>query len=161
MTALLPYPLLAVALALMWLALGGFTPGQIVLAIIVSVGSTHALRRLGEASPSIRRWLAIPDLLGIVFRDIIRSNIAVAGILLSGPHRPRNSGFVAIPLTMRSPAGLAFLAIIVTSTPGTAWIDFNTTRGELLIHVFDLIDDAEWVELITSRYERLLMEIFE
>lgn len=161
MSAILPYPLLALGLAFMWLLLGGFTPGQLVLAIIVSTASTHALRVLGETSPKVRRWLAIPTLFGIVLYDIIRSNIAVARILLSPSTLPRVSGFIVVPLRLSQPNALAILSIILTSTPGTAWVDYNSARGELLLHIFDLVDEAEWQELIANRYERLLLEIFE
>jgi multicomponent K+:H+ antiporter subunit E len=159
--AILPYPLLAAGLALMWLLLAGFTPGQLVLAVIVSVASSHALAALGEVSPRIRRWLAIPELFGIVLYDIVRSNVAVASILLSGRRRPRTSGFIVVPIRLRHPSALAILSIVLTSTPGTAWLDYSSTRGELLIHVFDLVDDAQWIDLIANRYEKLLLEIFE
>jgi multicomponent K+:H+ antiporter subunit E len=161
MRAILPYPLLALGLALMWLLLGGFTPGHAVLSVIVAVGATHALGALGETSPRIRRWLAIPELLGIVLYDIVRSNIAVAAIILAGRRRTRRSGFLRVPIRLKSPSGLAVLAIVLTSTPGTAWLDYNSARGELLIHVFDLVDDETWLDLISNRYERLLLEIFE
>ncbi len=71
------------------------------------------------------------------------------------------SGFVAIPLDLRDPLGLAILSIIITSTPGTAWVDYNSARGTLLIHVFDLVDEEGWRKLIKNRYEHLLTEIFE
>jgi multicomponent K+:H+ antiporter subunit E len=161
LTGLVPYPLLTASLALMWLLLSGFTAGQFILAAAFSVGASHALSALGEASPRIRRWTAIPELVNIVLVDIVRSNIAVAQLLLSGTRRPRNSGFIVVPLRTRNPSALAVLAIVLTSTPGTAWVDYNSTRGELLIHVFDLVDGAEWIDLIANRYERLLMEIFE
>lgn len=161
MRTFFPYPLLTAGLAVMWLLLSGFTPGQLMLAAIVSVAASHALRALGETSPHFRRWLAIPELFGIVLYDIVRSNIAVASILLSGARRPRTAGFVVVPLRIRHPSALAILAIVITSTPGTAWIDYNSARGELLIHIFDLVDEAEWITLIATRYESLLMEIFE
>jgi len=157
---LLPYPLLALALAIMWLLLSGVSPGQLVLAAGVATGASHALAALGEASPAIRRWLAIPELSGIVLYDIALSNIEVAGILL-GIRQTRGAGFVTVPLRTRSPSALAILSIIVTSTPGTAWIDYDASRNEVLIHVFDLVDEAHWRHLIPERYERLLMEIFE
>lgn len=160
MSALLPYPLLSLGLALMWLLLAGFTPGQVVLAIGVSIVASHGLRALGETSPAVRRWLAIPELFGVVVVDIFRSNVAVARILLSGQRKPRTSGFITVPLKVRDPSALAILSIILTSTPGTAWIDYNATRGELLLHVFDLVDEAAWQDLIANRYERLLLEIF-
>jgi len=158
---LLPYPLLALGLALMWLLLSGVSRGSVVLAVAVALIGTHALKLLGEASPHIRRWAAIPEFAGLMFYDIILSNIAVARILLLGMGKARRSGFVTIPLKMRSPSGLAVLAIVITSTPGTAWIDYNVARNELLIHVFDLVDEEEWVRLIQNRYERLLRETFE
>ncbi|MBL8581204.1 MAG: Na+/H+ antiporter subunit E [Rhizobiaceae bacterium] len=161
MARLLPYPLLTAGLLLMWLLLTSFTPGQFVIGIGVAVGASHALSALGEASPPIRRWSAIPRLVGIVTYDILRSNLAVARILLSASGRPQRSGFVRVPIRLRSPAGLAILAIVITATPGTAWLDYSSTRGEILIHVFDLGDEQEWVELIGDRYERLLLEIFE
>lgn len=161
MRRLLPYPLLAANLALMWLLLAGFTRGQFVLAIMVAIGASHALKALGEVSPRIHRWLAIPELIGIVLYDIARSNIAVTYILLSGARRERKSGFITVPIRLRNPTGLAVLAIVLTSTPGTAWLDYNSARGELLIHVFDLVDEHAWIDLIGNRYERRLMEIFE
>jgi len=159
MTALVPYPVLFFGLVIMWLLLGGFTPGQLVLAVLVSAGAVHALGALGEARPVVRSWRAMFKLIGIVTYDIVRSNIAVARILITGK-RP-HSGYVQIPLRVESPAALAILSIVLTSTPGTAWLDYNSARSELLIHVFDLVDPEEWVELIGTRYERLLLEIFE
>lgn len=162
MKSLVPYPLLAIALALMWLLLTSFSTGQLVLAVIVSIGATHALAALGEHSPAIRRWLAIPELFGIVLYDIIRSNVAVTILILKGGGgRRRVSGFVTIPLRLENPSALAILSIIITSTPGTAWLDYHASRGEVLLHVFDLVDDAHWRDLIANRYERLLMEIFK
>lgn len=158
---IVPYPLLAVCLAGMWLLLSGLTPGQGVLAVIVAVGATHVLSALGEASPRIRRWRAIPELFGIVLYDIVRSNVAVTRIILFGAASHRRSGFVTIRLRVRHPLALAILSIVITSTPGTAWLDYNSARSEVLIHVFDLVDETYWKELIANRYERLLLEIFE
>jgi len=56
--------------------------------------------------------------------------------------------------------GLATLACIITSTPGTLWVDFNEASGTLTIHVLDLVDETEWVRTIKGRYERPLLEIF-
>jgi multicomponent K+:H+ antiporter subunit E len=157
----MPYPLLFLGLVFMWLLLGGLTPGQFILAVIVTMIASQALRALGETSPPIRRWRAIVELGGIVIVDILRSNYAVAKLLLSGSRHERKSGFIKIPIRLRNPNGLAALAIVLTSTPGTAWLDYNSARGELLIHVFDLVDEHEWVETVGNRYERLLLEIFE
>ncbi|HRK65761.1 MAG TPA: Na+/H+ antiporter subunit E, partial [Terricaulis sp.] len=80
---------------------------------------------------------------------------------LSGAKRQRASGFVAIPLQLTNQYGLALLAVIITSTPGTLWAQHDIGPNRLLLHVFDLIEEREWVDLVKRRYEPLLLEIFE
>lgn len=161
MTRLLPYPLLTASLLVMWLLLNQFSLGHLVLGSVIALVASQAMAALQPVKPRIRRWDKIPLLVGMVFIDICRSNIAVAGIILQGRRRIQNSGFVSIPLDLRDPTGLAVLACIVTSTPGTAWLEYNSNSGVLLIHVLDLVEEQEWIDTIKTRYERLLMEIFE
>ena len=161
MTRVLPYPLLAAALLLMWLLLSGFSVGQFVLGSLVAFGATWAMVPLEPSKPRIRRWSAIPKLAGMVLLDILRSNIAVASIILFGRKGGATSGFVDIPLKLRDPTGLAALACIITTTPGTAWVDYRSDNGRLLIHVLALVDEQEWLDLVQQRYEPMLMEIFE
>lgn len=161
MSRIFPYPLLMASLVAMWLALTSFSIGQFVVGVAVALVAGQGLARLHPVKPRLRRWDLIPKLIAIVLYDIIRSNIAVVSIILGGMHGRRRSGFVAIPLELRDPTGLAVLSLIITSTPGTAWFDYNAGRGMLLIHVFDLVDEEGWRHLIKSRYEHLLIEIFE
>ena len=161
MSRVLPYPILTAALLVMWMLLTSFSPGQFRLGAIVAVAASRAMATLQPSKPRLRRWQLIPRLFGTVMLDILRSNVAVAGIILRGGGRGRKPGFVAIPLDLRDRTGLAVLACIVTSTPGTAWVEYANDSNVLLIHVLDLIDEEEWVVLIKNRYEALLMEIFE
>jgi multicomponent K+:H+ antiporter subunit E len=161
MSRVLPYPILTAALLLMWMLLTSFSPGQFLLGGAVALVASRAMAALQPSKPRLRRWQLIPRLAGIVALDILRSNIAVAAFILRGRERERTSGFVAIPLDLRDRTGLAVLACIVTSTPGTAWIDHAHDSNVLLIHVLDLVDEEEWIALIKNRYESLLMEIFE
>lgn len=159
MSRILPHPLLAATLVLMWMLLNTFSLGHFLLGIVVASIASRAVAALQIPKPRLRRWQLIPRLVGIVLYDILRSNIAVAGIILTG--RKHVSGFVAIPLDLRDRNGLAVLACIVTSTPGTAWVEYAADSGILVIHVLDLISEEEWVDLIKNRYESMLMEIFE
>jgi multicomponent K+:H+ antiporter subunit E len=161
MSRVLPYPILTAALLVMWMLLTSFSPGQFLLGAIVAVAASRAMATLQPSKPRLRRWQLIPRLFGTVMLDILRSNVAVAGIILRGGGRGRKPGFVAIPLDLRDRTGLAVLACIVTSTPGTAWVEYANDSNVLLNHVLDLIDEEEWVVLIKNRYEALLMEIFE
>lgn len=161
MSRLLPYPLLTASLLVMWILLNGLSLGHLLLGGAVAIGASRAMTALQPAKPQLRRWGLIPRLIGSVALDVLRSNIAVASIILQGRRRERVSGFVLIPLNLRDPTGLAVLACIVTSTPGTAWVEYRAGNGSLLLHVLDLRDEQEWIDLIKNRYESLLLEIFE
>lgn len=162
MTRLLPHPLLSFALLLMWLALTRFTLGHALLGGAIAIVAGRAMASLHPAGPRIRRWDVIPVLFAVVVRDILRSNLAVAWLILTrGRGGKRAAGFVSIPLVLRDETALAWLAIIVTATPGTAWIEYDSGRSTLLIHVFDLTDPEEMRTFIKQRYEVMLMEIFE
>jgi multicomponent K+:H+ antiporter subunit E len=66
-----------------------------------------------------------------------------------------------VPLTLKDPHGLAVLAGIITSTPGTVWVEHDVETGTLTLHVLDLRDENAWIAWVQEPYERLLREIFE
>jgi multicomponent K+:H+ antiporter subunit E len=108
----------------------------------------------------LRHPLAILRLAARVFADIVRSNVAVARIVLRRAHRHRPA-FVDIPLEVRHPAALTALACIITATPGTVWARYDSARSTLTLHVLDVADERALASVIKQRYERPLMEIFE
>lgn len=161
MSRWIPFPLVSAALLVLWLLLNQtLSAGHILLGSLAAILGGWSLTLLESPSARMRRPATALRLLAVVLADIVRSNIAVARIILGGGGRERKSGFVEIPLELRDPYGLAALACIITSTPGTLWVDFNPTGGTLTIHVLDLIDESEWSRTIKGRYERLLLEIF-
>ena len=161
MTRVLPHPILSLVLVLMWLLLTRFSLGHLILGTVIAVMAGLALARIEPRAPRIRAWGALFRLLGIVSVDIVRSNWAVARLMLTnGRHGARKSAFVEIPLQLRDPVPLALLAMILTATPGTAWLEYVPETGVLLLHVFDMIDEEEWRVLIRDRYEALLLEAF-
>jgi len=157
----MPYPLLTAGLLLMWMLLTSFSAGQFLLGGAIALAASRAMAALQPSKPVLRRWPLLVPLLGVVALDILRSNAAVAKLILQGGRKDRVSGFVAIPLDLRDKTGLALLACIVTSTPGTAWVEYATESGVLVIHVLDLADEGEWVSVIKNRYEKVLREVFE
>jgi multicomponent K+:H+ antiporter subunit E len=162
MTRLLPFPIISFCLLALWLLLNqAVTFGHILLGCVVAFVGGRILTVLELPPVRVRRPGVILRLLGLVTMDIVRSNLAVGRIVLGLGRRQRRSGFVEIPLDMRNPYGLASLACIITSTPGTLWVNFDAQRGALTIHVLDLVDEEEWIRTIKDRYERHLLEIFE
>ena len=161
MTRLLPHPLLSIALALVWLLLNGVSTGHVLLGLAVGGFAGWAFAAIEPRGPRIRRIWPLVRLAGIVSVDIVRSNLAVARLILTnGRHGQRRSGFVEIPLRLSAPEPLALLALVITATPGTAWLDYDAEDGTLLLHVFDMIDEDSWHRLIRDRYEALLLEAF-
>ena len=160
MKRLLPFPLMSMAITAMWLLLTGFSSGHAVLALAVGLLVPRVMLDLKPAPARIRFGPAMPKLAGRVLVDIFRSNWAVAKIILFNPPE-RQAGFIEIPIDLRSPYALAVLGIILTATPGTLWVQYDDKRHVLLLHILDLIEEAEWQTIIKRRYEDLLVEIFE
>jgi multicomponent K+:H+ antiporter subunit E len=160
MKRLVPHPLMAMCLVGLWLLLNqSLAPAHVILGCCIALLTTWGMATLRINSSRIRFTMAIPRLAKIVLSDIVRSNFAVARIILFSRAQP-TSGFVQIPLESSNPYCLAVLACIITSTPGTLWMEHDSRRNVLLLHVLDLIDERHWVALVKQRYERLLMEIF-
>jgi multicomponent K+:H+ antiporter subunit E len=160
MTRIVPHPLLTGTLILMWLLLNRFSLGHLLLGTALALVAGRAMAALEPARPRFRRPGLILRLATTVALDIFHSNLAVARLIVAG-RRLGRPGLVEIDLEIRDPTALAALAVIVTSTPGTAWIDYDAARGRLLLHVLDLVDAAEWRDTINRRYGRPLKEIFE
>ena len=161
MKRLLPAPLLSSALFAMWLVLNeSWSLGHVVLGAVLAVAMPWLAAPLRPMPVRVRRPGAILGLVGVVARDVIASNLEVAWMVLRGSRAPR-AAFVAIPLDLRDPHGLAALAIITTVVPGTVWSELAPDRSAVLLHVLDVDDEASFVAHFKSRYERPLREIFE
>jgi multicomponent K+:H+ antiporter subunit E len=163
MTRWLPYPLFSFSLLAMWLVLNQtLAPAHILPGVALAFAGGKALALLQVPSARVRRRaISIALIFWMVFVDIVRSNIAVARIVLNPGLRGRTAGFIAMPLEVRHPGALAVLACIITATPGTSWARYDAARNVLFIHVLDLVDERAWIGLFKDKYERRLKEIFE
>lgn len=157
----LPHPLLSGLLLLVWLLLAqSVAPGNLLLGALLGLGLGKWFARLQPPPVRVRHCGRLLLLALRVVADIVRSNIAVARIILVRRSH-FTSGFVEIPLATDNPYVLAMLGTIITATPGTVWVRHDTQQRRLTIHVLDLIDEAAWVALIKQRYEQPLMEVFQ
>ncbi len=162
MKRLFPAPWLSLALWVLWLVLNlSVSPGNLLLGALLGFLAPLLMAPLRPLPIRIRRLGVIIRLFFLVGRDVIISNLQVAwGVLVCGSRPPR-SRFVKIPLDLRDPNGLAVLSMITSVTPGTVWSELALDRSILLLHVFDLDDDAQFIQHFKHAYERPLMEIFE
>lgn len=161
MRRLLPHPWMAGFLLLAWLLLQrSLAPASWIGGVLLALGLAWVYGRLAPPAVRIRHVPTLLRLIGRVAIDIVRSNLAVARVVLGGRRRV-HAGFVAIPLDLTDPHGLALLACIITSTPGTIWVEHDPRRSVLLIHVLDLVDETVWVATIKRRYEQPLLRVFQ
>lgn len=157
-----PFPLLSLALLAMWLLLNRSAAfGHVLLGALIASVAARTLAQLQAPERIPLRIVPIVALLGSVAVDIVRSNLAVARIVLSRDARGRaEPGFLDVPLEIRHPAALAALACIVTATPGTSWAGYDADSGVLTMHILDNLDEAAWLAQFKGRYEARLLEIF-
>ena len=117
MSRLVPFPFASAGLLGFWLLLNqSLSLGHILLGTALALVGGWVLATLELPNARTRRLGAIIRLAGLVVADIVRSNIAVARIILGLQSGERHSGFVEIPLELRDPYGLAALACIMAQS---------------------------------------------
>jgi multicomponent K+:H+ antiporter subunit E len=162
MKRLLPAPLLSALLFVLWLVLNPpLGAGQAILGAIVAVALPAIAAPLRPLRVRLRRPATVVRLLLIVGLGVLRSNLDVARGIFRSRARPSTGAFVKVPLELTDPSALAVLAMITTVVPGTVWTELAIDHSAVLLHVFDVDDEAAFVADFKARYERPLKEIFE
>ncbi len=157
-----PHPLMSLTLLVIWLVLWqSASAAQVLLGVILALVLPQTLVLLEEEPSHAHRPGVIIKLFFTVLYDIAVSNYRVARVVLLGLEGSIPTGFVNIPLELRDRYGLAVLATIITSTPGTFWAAYNRRTNVLTLHVFELNDEERVRNTIKQRYEAPLREIFE
>ena len=125
MRRVLPYPILSLGLFVASILLSAsVAPPSLALAVLLALLAPIIMLALGVDRVRVKAPMAIMRLAIDVVGDIVRSNWAVSHIILGRRRHERTSGFIHIPLDLRDRYGLAVLAIIITSTPGTLWVEY-------------------------------------
>ena len=162
MSRLLPAPWLSLALFGGWMLLTrSFSLGQALLGLVAAVAIPLLLAPLRPRPRPLKRPLVLLRLVLRVGRDVVRSGLQVAAGVARVRSRPPRGGFVVVPLELRDEHALAALAMITAVIPGSVWSELAADRSALMIHVFDLEDEAAYIAHFKADYERPLKEIFE
>lgn len=159
---LFPAPLMSMALVALWLVLNNSLGlGQWLMALLLGFvvpWLTRSLRptpvRFSHLGVAIRLFLRVGW-------DVMVWNWRVLRGTLASPQNLPQGQFITVPLDLRDPTGLAALAAIMCVIPGTIWSELALDRSSLLVHIFDMKDAQAEIQLIKTRYELPLMEIFE
>jgi len=157
----LPSLPLSVGLWALWLLLNeSLAPAHLLLGLVLGLVVPWMVAPLKPPGGRLHRPLVAARLLLRVGKDVVLSAFQVmAGVLRSSQRTPRGA-FVAVPLDLRDAHGLAALAMITTVVPGTVWSELSPDRAILLLHVFDLEDEASFIAHYKAAYELPLKEIF-
>ncbi|MBX3635271.1 MAG: Na+/H+ antiporter subunit E [Rubrivivax sp.] len=162
MKRLLPSPWLSLGLFGGWLLLTrSFSAGQVLLGLVVAVAMPLLMAPLRPRPGPLRRWGLLLRLILRVGRDVVVSAMQVAVGVWRARARPPKGSFVVVPLQLHDVHALAALTMITAVVPGTVWSELAPDRSALLIHVFDLDDEAAFIEHFKTDYEQPLREIFE
>lgn len=157
----LPAPLLSAVLLLLWLALARSTSvGQVVLGVVLALAVPLLTTKLRPSGARVRRPLLVARYIVVVGVDMVVSSFQVARDVLAWRWRRTRPRFVVVPLDLHDPLALAALAMVTTVVPGTVWSEIALDRSAMMLHVWDLDDEALFVARFKSRYEAPLREIF-
>ncbi len=158
---LFPMPLHSILLLIVWLMLNTtLSLGHIILGSILAIVIPLICAPLKRAQPKIKKPLKVVPYVLLVLRDIVVANIEVA-ILVVGPLKKINPGFVAVPLDLNDTFPITILASTVTMTPGTVSSDVSSDQKWLYVHVLNMPEDEqEVIDQIKQRYESRVKEIF-
>lgn len=97
--------------------------------------------------------------LGLVFiNELIRSSIAVARQVL-GDSSLLKPAILAVPLDLRSRAGVTALANCVSLTPGTTSLHVSEDLSTLYVHVLNAPQPDAVVASIKNTFETRIKEI--
>jgi multicomponent K+:H+ antiporter subunit E len=158
----LPSPWLSLGLFGGWLLLTrSASLGQALLGLLVAVAAPLLTAPLRPRPGPIRHFSVLLRLIACVGVDVVRSAIDVGHGVMRAPCQPPRGSFVVLPLELRDEHALAALAMITAVIPGTVWAELAPDRSALLLHVFDLADEAAFVAQFKRDYEHPLKEIFE
>ena len=158
---LFPMPAHSLLLFVVWLLLNNtLAAGHIVLATFFAITIPLLTSNLQDPQPSFQRpWLCLKYILRVL-GDIIIANFEVA-LLVLGPARKLNPGFVAIPIDIEHKFPITILASTISLTPGTVSAEISSDEHWLYVHVLHLTDTEALISLIKQRYEAPLKEIFK
>ena len=159
---LLPSPWLSLGLFGGWLLLArSASLGQALLGLLVAVAAPLLTAPLRPRPGPLRHFGVLLRLVARVGVDVLRSAVQVGVGVVRVRRRPPRGNFVLVPLELRDEHALAALAMITTVIPGTVWAELAPDCSALLLHVFDLADEAAFIEHFKRDYEHPLKEIFE
>jgi len=109
------------------------------------------------------RYLWFIYYIAVFIWECLKANVDVAYRVIH-PDLPIRPGTIKVKTSLRSDAGLTFLANSVTLTPGTTSVDIDRDNGFIYIHWLYVKEDYDRSAMklgVVEKFENILRKIFE
>ncbi|WP_342642900.1 Na+/H+ antiporter subunit E [Rhodoligotrophos ferricapiens] len=155
MTALLP---LNLVLALVWVAVTAtFTIANFLFGFLLGAGALWLVREQFSTRRYLSRTWSLLKLAVTFLIELTKSTWTVVKLVWTASPQ-YETGFVALPLRVRSDREITLLANLITLTPGTLSVDVSDDRSTLYIHALDAPDIESLRRDIATGFERQVRE---
>ena len=102
--------------------------------------------------------MQVTSLAAIFIKELVVSSVAVARSVL-GEKGASSSAIIAVPIELRTAAGVTTLANCVSLTPGTTSLHVSEDMSVLYIHVLDAPSPDDVIASIKEKFEARIKEI--
>ena len=147
------------------LTLASANPLDLVAGAVLAAAVLVALRRFlfgGEplTQPSmVKRIASFPRLVLAVAWEVTRGTWLVA-LVVTGRRPLARPGIVCVPIGERTRGGVAATALAVTLSPGEVFVDVDSEREVMLLHVLDASDPDAVRRHHAAFYDRHQRSVF-
>lgn len=146
-------------LALIWaLAWGELSPSTFAVGFVLAYVVLLLLRRVLPTTRYFRKLPQFIRLVGFVVYELVLSSVRIAWDVVT-PKAFRHPAIVAVPLEAESDVEIAFVANLVTLTPGTLSLDVSDCRTVLYVHSMFAREPDDVRASIKHRFEAPILEL--
>lgn len=146
-------------IAVIWMFLqNDWTSSGFAVGYLLGLFFIFILRRFFPQHFYLRRVWAVVKLLILFMRELIMSNVAVIGQILS-PKLHMRPGIFALAIDLRTDWEITLLVNLLNLTPGTLTLEISPNRRTLYIHAMDINSVDNVVHQIKWKFEKAIMEV--
>jgi len=150
-------PVMHLLVALVWLFLNGSaTLGAFLLGLAAGFILLALFQRALRCENYIRRLCRAAIFVGLMLREIIRSNNRLTAIIL-GPDAGNITGrFAYYDVSDLTPLEIIIISQCLSLTPGTTVAEHNE-KNQLVLHTFPALSDEELTKEVDSTLKRPML----
>ncbi|NCO22239.1 MAG: Na+/H+ antiporter subunit E [Rhodobacterales bacterium] len=149
-------------LAVFWAAFNGsFTLPSLTVGFVIGFAALWMIQPLlGGPNPYFRRSYTWSRLVVMFHYELVVSSIEVVWDVIT-PTQLSRPGIIAVPLDVKSDAGILLVTNLISLTPGTLSLDISDDRKTLYVHAMFADDPEAIVRSLKTGMERWVMEAME